>query len=141
MRVRTGRFSEMLDTAGTGRRRMVAAFAATVMAVSTAIVLGGGTEASAASGCWKAGFTKTVTESRCCNIVYDAYYCYNETSAPVYSYPGGGVVGHLWGGTNWYVCRDQNPENPYVGGPHPRRWEYTEADNRHWGWVKDTEII
>ncbi len=35
--------------------------------------------------------------------------------------------------------RQQQPER-VVGGPHPYRWEWTEADNGEYGWMKDTAI-
>ena len=65
------------------------------------------------------------------------WWCYNVSGAPVYA-SSGAVVGYMYSNPSWFVCRSDN--GGYVGGPHPYRWEWTQADNGAWGWMKDTAI-
>ncbi|MFJ4632995.1 MULTISPECIES: hypothetical protein [unclassified Streptomyces] len=104
----------------------------------TALALGLGTttapSASAASGCWYSG---------------SHWWCNNRAGAPVYGfkdlardYPDSSrIVGYMNSNPSWFNCRyDGGASDEYVGGPHPYRWEWTEADNGQWGWMKDTAI-
>ncbi|MET8082099.1 hypothetical protein [Streptomyces sp. NPDC005303] len=65
------------------------------------------------------------------------WWCNNVSGAPVYA-SSGAVVGYMYSNPSWFVCRSDN--GGYVGGPHPNRWEWTQADNGNWGWMKDTAI-
>jgi hypothetical protein len=66
------------------------------------------------------------------------WICNGNQSTPVYSMPDLRVVGVLSRVTNGYTCRIDT--GPPIGGPHPNRWLYTQADNLAWGWVKDTAL-
>jgi len=69
------------------------------------------------------------------------WWCQNVYGADVYALIYDGTywwVGDMWSTTSWFVCRDD--EGPYVGGPNPYRWVYTQADNGAWGYMKDTAI-
>ncbi|MBK3569948.1 hypothetical protein JHN47_40335 [Streptomyces sp. MBT62] len=78
--------------------------------------------AALAAGCWYSG---------------SHWWCNNVSGAPVYA-SSGAVVGYMYSNPSWFVCRSDN--GGYVGGPHPYRWEWTQADNGAWGWMKDTAI-
>ncbi len=39
---------------------------------------------------------------------------------------------------SWFRCR--RDDGPCIGGPHPDRWVFTEADNGEWGCMKGTSI-
>ncbi|WP_433175587.1 hypothetical protein [Actinoallomurus sp. CA-150999] len=116
--------------------RKITAIAATAVFCGTFAVAHAGT-ASAASSCWDAHFTRTDPSGH----TREAYYCYNVPGTAVYTdwNPKYGVVGYLTTGTNWFLTRCDYGAT--VGGPHPTRWEYTEADNGNWGWVRDIDII
>jgi hypothetical protein len=93
-------------------------------AVAAAVPAGA---AFAAGGCWYSG---------------SHWWCQNVYAAPVYSLSWDGTyyeVGKMYSTTSWFDCREDG--NPWVGGPHPTRWEFTRADNGEWGWMKDTSII
>jgi hypothetical protein len=101
---------------------LVALTAGTVAAVAPVA------PASAASGCWYQS---------------SHWWCRNAYAAPVYALSWDGTyyeVGKMYTTTSWFDCRDEDG-NPWVGGPHPYRWEFTQADNGAWGWMKDTSII
>ncbi|WP_236584894.1 hypothetical protein [Streptomyces sp. MBT53] len=66
------------------------------------------------------------------------WWCNNVSGAPVYASGTTTVVGYMYSNPSWFVCRSDN--GGYVGGPHPYRWEWTQADNGAWGWMKDTAI-
>lgn len=76
----------------------------------------------AASGCWQSG---------------SHWWCVNRSGAPVVGYYGG-VVGYMYSTTSWfnYRCEGGKSNN----GPHPNRWEYTQADNGAWGYMSDGDI-
>jgi hypothetical protein len=66
-------------------------------------------------------------------------YCNNVVGATVYAEPNTShPVGTMYSNPSWFECRTDS--GAYVGGPHPYRWEYTEADNGQWGYMKDTDI-
>ncbi|MFF1306192.1 hypothetical protein [Streptomyces sp. NPDC058307] len=51
------------------------------------------------------------------------------------------IVGYMYTNPSWFDRRyDGGLPDEYVGGPHPYRWAWTEADNGQWGWMKDTAI-
>ncbi|MGX9888778.1 hypothetical protein [Streptomyces sp. NPDC002276] len=81
------------------------------------------TASALASGCWYSG---------------SHWWCNNVSGAPVYASGTTTVVGYMYSNPSWFVCRSDN--GGYVGGPHPYRWEWTQADNGAWGWMKDTAI-
>jgi hypothetical protein len=107
----------------------------TAAAVSAALCGGmavAASPASAASSCWYSG---------------GHWWCSNSYGVPVYGANTSGpdpthVIGYMYSTTSWFKCRIDN--GPYVGGPHPHRWEFTQADtatsNDGWGWMKDTAI-
>ncbi|MFI1302793.1 hypothetical protein [Streptomyces sioyaensis] len=66
------------------------------------------------------------------------WWCNNRSGAPVYKPGSTTVVGYMNSNPSWFVCRSDN--GGHVGGPHPNRWEWTQADNGAWGWMKDTDI-
>lgn len=66
------------------------------------------------------------------------WWCNNRSGAPVYKPGTTTVVGYMNSNPSWFVCRSDN--GGHVGGPHPNRWEWTQADNGAWGWMKDTDI-
>jgi hypothetical protein len=76
----------------------------------------------AAAGCWYSG---------------SHWWCNNRYGAPVVDYYGG-IVGYMYTTTSWfnYRCEGGHSNN----GPHPYRWEYTQADNGAWGWMSDGDI-
>ncbi len=116
--------------------RKAAALGLAVVA-SAAIATVPATSASAASStCWDAGFRQQNGGGG----TQEAFYCYNVAGTPVYAHTTAGEqpIGTLYTGTNWFVCSLDYGD--YVGGPHPYRWLYTEADNGVWGWVRDTDI-
>jgi hypothetical protein len=76
----------------------------------------------ATGGCWYSG---------------THWWCNNVSGAPVYN-SAYAVVGYMYSNPSWFICRSDF--GGYVGGPHPYRWEYTQADNGAWGWMKDTAI-
>ncbi|MER7684060.1 hypothetical protein [Streptomyces sp. NPDC097610] len=85
-------------------------------------------------GCWYSG---------------SHWWCNNRAGAPVYGYKdlaryypdSSRIVGHMYSNPSWFECRyDGGNPDEYVGGPHPYRWEWTEADNGQYGWMKDTAI-
>jgi hypothetical protein len=117
-------------------KRALVTIGAMVGIAASCVVLPAGT-ANAASSCWDAGFRKDNGGGG----TNEAYYCQNVAGTPVYlndTTYANRVVGYLYTGTNWFVCTIDYGD--YVGGPHPYRWVYTEADNGQWGWVKDTAI-
>ncbi|MCU7730851.1 hypothetical protein ODJ79_44660 [Actinoplanes sp. KI2] len=76
-----------------------------------------------ASGCWYSS---------------SHWWCNNISGAPVYASGTSNVIGYMYSNPSWFICRSDS--GGYVGGPHPYRWEWTEADNGAWGWMKDTAI-
>ncbi|MFJ8082969.1 hypothetical protein ACIQ6Y_20470 [Streptomyces sp. NPDC096205] len=68
------------------------------------------------------------------------WWCNNVSGAGVYINEGGEakLVGRMYSNPSWFTCRSDN--GGYIGGPHPYRWEWTQADNGAWGWMKDTDI-
>jgi hypothetical protein len=118
---------------GTKARRVGALLAATALTVGVAVATA--PSAAAASPCWNDGSTK--------------WWCNNVSGAPVYGTVGDNhiypdpntVVGYMYSNPSWFQCRyDGGNPDEYVGGPHPYRWEWTEADNGEYGWMKDTAI-
>ena len=106
-------------------KRLALALAAVAAASAAAVTPS--TPAAAASGCWYSG---------------NRWWCRNVYNAPVYALNWDGTyweVGRMLSTTSWFDCREDG--NPWVGGPHPTRWEFTLADNGEWGWMKDTSII
>jgi hypothetical protein len=66
-------------------------------------------------------------------------YCNNVSGATVYATPDtSSPVGKMYSNPSWFECRRDT--GAYVGGPHPNRWLWTQADNGKWGWMKDTDI-
>ncbi|MEU0164267.1 hypothetical protein [Streptomyces iakyrus] len=66
-------------------------------------------------------------------------YCNNVSGATVYATPDTSrPVGKMYSNPSWFECRRDT--GAYVGGPHPNRWLWTQADNGKWGWMKDTDI-
>ncbi|QFQ98888.1 hypothetical protein F9278_25100 [Streptomyces phaeolivaceus] len=95
---------------------------------TTALATGAGLltapTASAANPCWQSGGN---------------WWCDNVPGAAVYKNPYTfEVVGHMYSNPSWFKCRYDFGGN--VGGPHPNRWIWTQADNGAWGWMKDTDI-
>ncbi|MER5887872.1 hypothetical protein ABT160_28985 [Streptomyces sp. NPDC001941] len=76
-----------------------------------------------AAGCWYSG---------------SHWWCNNRVGAAVYKPGVLEVVGRMYSNPSWFTCRSDN--GGHVGGPHPNRWEWTQADNGAWGWMKDTDI-
>ncbi|MFI6056390.1 hypothetical protein ACIBCO_40845 [Streptomyces violascens] len=78
-----------------------------------------------AAGCWYAS---------------SHWWCNNVSGAGVYINNNGQAqyVGTMYSNPSWFTCRSD--AGGYVGGPHPYRWEWTQADNGAWGWMKDTDI-
>ncbi|HCT76774.1 MAG TPA: hypothetical protein DGT23_09335 [Micromonosporaceae bacterium] len=113
-------------------KRVAVAFAALVVTGVTMVAGPIGSAAAspaapAAAGCWHSGIH---------------WWCKNSYGAPVYSLDWEGnyeLVGRMYTTTSWFDCRSD--DGPYIGGPHPYRWEFTRADNGAWGWMKDTSII
>jgi hypothetical protein len=69
------------------------------------------------------------------------WWCNNVYGADVYALVYDGThwwVGDMWTTTSWFDCRSD--DGPWVGGPNPWRWVFTQADNGEWGWMKDTAI-
>lgn len=68
------------------------------------------------------------------------WWCYNKVGAKVYAGKGTGtgVVGSIRSNPSWFYCRADDGQNH--GGPHPRRWVLTVADNGERGWVSDNDI-
>ncbi|MET9499664.1 hypothetical protein [Streptomyces sp. NPDC006552] len=100
-------------------------------AIAVAVVGAGAPSAEAAGGCWQSG---------------GRWWCNNVSGAPVYGTMGAStqypdpdvIVGHMYSNPSWFDCKMD--DQAWVGGPHPRRWEFTKADNGQWGWMKDTAI-
>jgi hypothetical protein len=65
------------------------------------------------------------------------WWCYNVSGAPVYN-SDYSVAGYMYSNPSWFICRSD--AGGYVGGSHPYRWEWTQADNGAWGWMKDSAI-
>lgn len=89
-------------------------------------VLAAPAPASAADICWAGSNT---------------WWCRNRSGAGVYSLSWDGttyLVGYMNSTTSWFDCRTENPA--WVGGPHPHRWLWTQADNGQYGWMKDSDI-
>jgi hypothetical protein len=76
----------------------------------------------AASGCYLSG---------------SHWWCKNRYGAPVVDYYGN-PVGYMYSTTSWFNYRCEG--GPSNNGPHPNRWEYTQADNKAWGWMSDGDI-
>lgn len=73
------------------------------------------------------------------------WWCNNVSGAPVYGFAGddlypvpSDIVGYMYSNPSWFD--ERRDDGPYVGGPHPHRWVFTEADNGKYGWMKDTDI-
>lgn len=48
-------------------------------------------------------------------------------------------TGYMYSSTSWFACKIDDGQ--YNGNDtHPYRWLLTQADNGHWGWMKDTDI-
>jgi len=113
-----------------------------IHSLTTATLLGGLTigaaPAQASGGCWNAGFTVSY------NYTYQAYKCHNGYGAPVWAATGNTevpneIVGYMYSNPSWFACKTDNGQ--YNGNnTHPYRWLFTQADNGHWGWMKDTDI-
>ncbi|MFF1701830.1 hypothetical protein [Streptomyces sp. NPDC058252] len=82
--------------------------------------------AEAANPCW---WSRDGQHMYCNNVVGATVYATPDTSHP---------VGKMYSNPSWFECRTDY--GAYVGGPHPNRWEWTEADNGQWGYMKDTDI-
>jgi hypothetical protein len=118
----------------TGKRSLalaVAAGAATTVAALTAIAPAAhaatqttAKSTAAADICWYSGAH---------------WWCHNRAGAPVWSRGDNPtVVGYMNTTTSWFNCRKEGARNN--NGPHPYRWEWTQADNGAWGWMKDSDI-
>ncbi|MEU8606826.1 hypothetical protein AB0C29_02325 [Actinoplanes sp. NPDC048791] len=109
------------------RRRLLGM--ATVLGCMVALVVTApAAPASAAGNCWYSG---------------NHWWCQNYYGAGVYNLSWDGrteLVGRMYSTTSWFDCRDETTP-AWVGGPHPYRWEFTQADNGEYGWMKDSEII
>lgn len=80
--------------------------------------------AQAAAPCWFSG---------------TFWWCKNRYAAPVYSRGDNPtVVGYMYSTTSWFKCRKEGAHSN--NGPHPNRWEWTQADNGKWGWMSDGDI-
>jgi hypothetical protein len=67
------------------------------------------------------------------------WWCKNRYGAPVYSRGDNPtVVGYMYTTTSWFKCRKEGARSN--NGPHPYRWEWTQADNGQWGWMSDGDI-
>ncbi|MFF3488860.1 hypothetical protein ACFYXC_37155 [Streptomyces sp. NPDC002701] len=68
------------------------------------------------------------------------WWCNNISGAGVYINDNGQarLVGTMYSNPSWFICRSD--DGGYVGGPHPYRWEWTQADNGAWGWMRDIDI-
>jgi hypothetical protein len=67
------------------------------------------------------------------------WWCHNRAGAPVWSRGDNPtVVGYMNSTRSWFICRKEGAKNN--NGPHPTRWEWTQADNLAWGWMKDSDI-
>ncbi|TDD74792.1 hypothetical protein E1293_29120 [Actinomadura darangshiensis] len=87
-----------------------------------------------------------------CRVInFDRYECHNTYNAPIYqlSWVNGDyqvirVNARMLTTTSWFSCRID--DGPYVGGPHPNRWLWTQGDVREpgsttsYGYMKDTSI-
>ncbi|GGY82050.1 hypothetical protein [Streptomyces omiyaensis] len=103
-------------------KRTATLLAATALATGTALATA--PTAAAANPCWYTGGN---------------WWCNNISGAPVYRTPYvTDVVGHMHSNPSWFKCRYDF--GGHVGGPHPNRWLWTQADNGAWGWMKDTDI-
>ncbi|MGQ4390243.1 hypothetical protein [Streptomyces sp. SAS_270] len=114
------------------KKSLAVLFSAAALAVGLATTAAA--PASAASGCWYSG---------------SHWWCNNTSGAAVYGYKdqarnypdSSRVVGRMYSNPSWFQCRyDGSLPDEYVGGPHPYRWVWTEADNGAYGWMKDTAI-
>ncbi|MDN3357772.1 hypothetical protein [Actinomadura sp. DC4] len=109
----------------------IAAGAATTVAALTAV-------APAAHAATRTT-AKTVAADNCWSAS-GHWWCHNRAGAPVWSRGDNPVVvGYMNTTTSWFNCRKEGAKNN--NGPHPNRWEWTEADNGAWGWMKDSDII
>ncbi|MFD9354660.1 hypothetical protein [Streptomyces sp. NPDC060031] len=67
------------------------------------------------------------------------FWCSNVYGAPVYQGSNTGkIVGWMYSTHSWFACRYDYGAD--IGGPHPHRWLYTQADNGAWGMMRDTDI-
>ncbi|MFD7975346.1 hypothetical protein [Streptomyces sp. NPDC059071] len=106
-----------------GIRAVKTALAALAAGASLALTAPTASAGQLASDCWNAG----------------RWYCNNVYGAPVYqSKFGGDIVGYMFTTTSWFECKADNGD--YIGGPHPRRWVWTQADNGQWGYMRDIDI-
>ncbi|NXY95058.1 hypothetical protein HYE82_11775 [Streptomyces sp. BR123] len=102
---------------------MKAGLAALALGASLALTTPTASAGELASGCWNTG----------------RWYCENVYGAPVYqSRYGGEIVGYMYTTTSWFECRTDYGD--YVGGPHPNRWLWTQADNGKWGYMRDIDV-
>ncbi|MET7567000.1 hypothetical protein ABZT04_00620 [Streptomyces sp. NPDC005492] len=133
--------------------RKMAAAAAACTAVAALALSGAGTASAAPSSVeggravaptgtppTTSGPTTASADALAAGCWYSAshWWCNNVSGAPVYASGSTTVVGYMYSNPSWFVCRSDT--GGYVGGPHPYRWEWTEADNGNWGWMKDTAI-
>jgi hypothetical protein len=67
-------------------------------------------------------------------------WCHNVYAAPVFdgNTNGSRIIGYMYTTYSWFGCRTD--DGSWIGGPHPYRWIYTEADNGQWGMMRDTDI-
>ncbi|MFF4189218.1 hypothetical protein ACFYZ9_39120 [Streptomyces sp. NPDC001691] len=86
------------------------------------------------------GRSGTRIEAGGCWYASSHWWCNNASGAGVYINNNGQAqyVGTMYSNPSWFTCRSD--DGGYVGGPHPYRWEWTQADNGAWGWMKDTDI-
>lgn len=92
-------------------------------AVAKAKAASKGESVGTANACWSDG----------------KWWCNNVAGAPIYASGSTTVVGHVETNPSVFVCRSDNGGNH--GGPHPTRWEWTQADDTGaWGWMNDNDI-
>jgi hypothetical protein len=111
--------------------RKLTVLSTTAMAAAALVVIPAGS-ASAATGCWYSNGNWW-----CNNVSGAAVYGFRNDTAREYPDPSR-IVGRMYSNPSWFECRHDGTD--YVGGPHPYRWVWTEADNGQWGWMKDTSI-
>ncbi|WP_079170307.1 hypothetical protein [Mangrovactinospora gilvigrisea] len=102
----------------------------------------------AASGIAVTAAAPASAASACTKGANNRWWCYNTYGAEVVGYDSNYMPtpsaheGNMYSTHSWFLCRIDS--GPYVGGPHPHRWLWTQGDTstKHdgWGWVRDTAI-
>jgi hypothetical protein len=79
----------------------------------------------------------TAKAASACYFSGSHWWCNNRYGALVVDYYNN-PVGYMYSTTSWFSFRCEGGHSN--NGPHPNRWEYTQADNGAWGWMSDGDI-